>query len=181
MSVLLPLFLCSPSVSLPLGLCVSLSLSLSLFLSLCLSHALTPNSIVIDGLRSPRPFPQSCQSRTSFSFVPLRNARSRAAAGASETLQNRLPSVEAESRNNEKLSANSRFLPPALLRTGSFAFRLDVNSPTRCKQNIDFPASRAWALGTVLCFFILCKGKTRRFVLRISPGTREGEGEIAAE
>lgn len=101
--------------------------------------------------------------------------------GAPEGLQNRLPSVEAESRNNEKLSVNSLLLPPALLQTGSFAFSLDANSPTRCKQNIDFPASQAWALGPVLCFFILCKGKTRRFVLRISPGTREGEVDIAAE
>ena len=51
------------------------------------------------------------------------------------------------------------------------------------KQNIDFPASQAWALGTGQCFFfsILCKGKTRRFVLQISPGTGEGEGELAAE
>lgn len=51
--------------------------------------------------------------------------------------------------------------------------------PLSVKQNIDFPASQAWALGKVVpCSFILCKGKTRRFVLLVSPGTREGEGEI---
>ena len=54
--------------------------------------------------------------------------------------------------------------------------------PLVVKQNIDFPASQAWALGTDQCFFfILCKGKTMRFVLQISPGTGEGEGELAAE
>lgn len=80
--------------------------------------------------------------------------------------QSCLPSVEVGFGNNEKLSVNSQLPPPALLRIGSFAFRGKVNSPTRCKQNIDFPASQVWALGKVVpCFFILCKGKTRRFVL----------------
>lgn len=85
-------------------------------------------------------------------------------------MQSCLRSVEAGSGNNEKLSVNSQLLPPALLPTGFFAFSLGANSPTQCYQNIGFLASQSWALGkVVLCgffFFILCKGKTRRFVLR---------------
>lgn len=86
--------------------------------------------------------------------------------------QSCLQSVEAGSGNNEKLSVNSQILSPTLLRTGSFAFSLEANSPTQCNQNIDFLASQTWALGKVvlwffvfLFFFILCKSKTRRFVL----------------
>lgn len=114
---------------------LSLSRSLSLlFLSLIHRHTVTC-TIQIQWLLTGEPQPLSAALSEQNLFLPvrMRNARSGAAAGAPETLQNRLPSVEAESWNNEKLSLNSQFLPPALLRTGSFAFSLDANSPTRCK------------------------------------------------
>lgn len=138
------LSLCSLNLS---PLFVSLHVSLILCLSRCLSfisiwvsvflvslshshahsHLHNPDSMVIDwGAAAP-------SEQNLFLPVRMRNAKSGTAAGAPETLQNRLPSVEAESWNNEKLSVNSRFLPPAPLRTGSFAFSLDANSPTHCK------------------------------------------------
>lgn len=176
------------SVHIPFILCLSMCLSFSY---LCLSHhshthtwSLTQSKFNSYWLNGEPETPARSPVRANL-FLPawLRNARSGAAAGAPETLQSCLPSVEAESGNNEKLSVNFRFLPPALLRTGSFAFSLDANSPTRCKAKYWFPCITGlgpWN-GPVFFFFILCKGKTRRFVLQISPGTGEGEGELAAE
>lgn len=132
------------SLHVPRILCLSMWLSFSY---LCLSYhshthtrSLTQsrfNSYWLN--REPEPPAHSPVRANLFLPVWLRNARSGAAAGAPETLQSCLPSVEAESGNNEKLSVNSRFLPPALLRTGSFAFSLDANSPTRCKAKYWFP------------------------------------------
>lgn len=71
-------------------------------------------------------------------------------------MQSCLPSVEAGSGNNEKLSVNSQLLPPALLRIGSFAFSLEADSSTQCKQNIDFPELQTWALRKVVLCFCFC-------------------------
>lgn len=132
-SVLLSLFVLFLSVSpiyvsicICLILCLSVSLSLSVsvsFISVC--HSGTPNSIGLDWPGICCPFPQALPSALSkqnlLLSVQLRNVRS-GAAGAPEMLQNCLPSVEAESGNNEKLS-NSQLLPPALLRLHRLQFR----------------------------------------------------------
>ena len=117
--------------------CDSLSLISVSLITLIHTRSLTQskfNSYWLNG--EPEPPAHSPVRANLFLPVWLRNARSGAAAGAPETLQSCLPSVEAESGNNEKLSVNSRFLPPALLRTGSFAFSLDANC---CKAKYWFP------------------------------------------
>lgn len=97
----------SNSVSL---LCISLSHTL---------HSHTPNPKAADGSGS---LPAALSGQSHLCPGGLRNARSGAAVGTSEMLQNCLQSVAVESGNDEKLSVNSRLQPPALLQTGSLAF-----------------------------------------------------------
>ena len=131
-----PLSLISLSVSvLWLPRCLSFSgLCLCLGVFLCVSpphahsRALYLQSL-LTGLRAPAP---SCSPVRAEPPSPCsaEKGQVQSCCRAPDTLQNCLPSMEAESRNNEKLSVNSHLLPPALLQTGFFAFSLDVNFNT---------------------------------------------------
>ena len=133
--------LCPSFSDLSLSVCL-MAASLSLFLwslplSRCLSLCLSPTRsltctlppVVTDGPRAPAP---SCSPVRAEPPSPCsaEKGQVQSCCRAPDTLQNCLPSMEAESRNNEKLSVNSHLLPPALLQTGFFAFSLDVNLNT---------------------------------------------------
>lgn len=105
---------------------LSLYLSVSFSVSLTHPQSHTPNII---GTQELQPPPISLSGQNLLYSVRLRNARSGAAAGVSEMPQNCLPSVRAESQNNEKLSVNFRLLPPALLRNRLLCLQLRCKFP----------------------------------------------------